>query len=110
MPRKKNQALDDGELGQQAGSAHAGANTIADTGAEASLLALREAVGEITANISRVIDEKLGPMSELLRIHREELDSHEKRITEAEQRISALEDTTDPVSGKLNALEKMVRE
>ena len=78
MPRKKNQALDDGELGQQAGSADAGANTIADTGAEASLLALREAVGEITANISRVIDEKPGPLLELLRIHREKTESVRK--------------------------------
>ena len=99
MPRKKNQALEDGELGQQAGSAHAGANT----GADSSLLALRKAVGEITANISRAIDEKLGPLSEILRIHREKLDSHEKRITEAEQRISALEDTIEPEGGKLKA-------
>ena len=67
-------------------------------------------MGEITADISRVIDEKLGPLSELLKIHREELDSHEKRITEAEQRISALEDVTDPVDGKLKALQKLVCE
>ena len=110
MPRKKNQALDDGELSQQAGSAQPGVHTIASTGAEASFLALREAVGEITANISRLIDEKLGPLSELIKTHREELDSHEKRISEAEQRISALEDITYPVDGKLKMLEKMVSE
>jgi len=110
MPRKKNQAPDDAEHNQQAGEGHVGASIIADTGAEASLRALREAVGEITANISKVIDEKLGPLSELLKIHREELDSHETRITEAEQRISALEDVTDPVDGKLKALEKLVCE
>ncbi|KAE8281769.1 hypothetical protein D5F01_LYC19152 [Larimichthys crocea] len=99
MPRKKNQT-DDAEHTQQAGGAHAGA----------SLLALREAVTEITANISKVIDEKLSPLSELFKIHREELDRHDKRITEAEQRISALEDATDLVDGKIEALEKMVCE
>lgn len=65
---------------------------------------------EITANISRVIGEKLSPLSELLKIHREELDRHDKRITEAEQRISALEDTTDPVEWKMEVLEKLVGE
>lgn len=110
MPHKKNQAVDDAEHSQQAGGAHTGASTIADTEADASLLTLCEAVGEITANISRVIDEKLSPLSELLKIHREELDSHDKRITKAEQRISALEDVTDPVDGKMKALEKMVCE
>lgn len=59
-------------------------------------------MGEITANISKVIDDKLGPLSEL--------DSHEKHITEARQRISALEDATGLVDGKLKALEKMVSE
>ena len=108
MPRKKNQAPHDAEHSQQAEVVHAGASIIADNGAEASLRALREAVGEITANISKVIDEKLDPLSELLKIHREELDSHETRITEAEQRISALEDVTDPVDRKLKALEKLV--
>ncbi|KAG7475391.1 hypothetical protein JOB18_030569 [Solea senegalensis] len=107
MPRKKNQAPDDVEHNQRASEAQAGASIIADTTAETSLRALREAVGEITANISKVIDNKLGPLSELLKIHREELDSHGKRITEAEQRISALEDAADPVDRKLEALEKM---
>ena len=43
---------------------------------------------------------KLGPLSELLKIHREELNSYEKRITEAEQRNSALEDTTDDLENR----------
>ncbi|CAK6981176.1 hypothetical protein D5F01_LYC19152 [Scomber scombrus] len=109
MPRKKNQAADNSEPGQTDG-AQAGVSTVADTGTDASLLALREAVDDITANISRVIDEKLGPLSELLKTQREELDSHGKRLTEVEERISALEDTTDPVGGKMKELEKMVSE
>lgn len=109
MPRKKNQAVDNSEPDQTDG-ARSGASTAADTGTDASLLALREAVHDITANISRVIDEKLGPLSELLKLQREELDSHGKRLTEAEERISALEDTTDPVGGKIKELEKMVSE
>lgn len=83
MPHKKNQAIHDAEHSQQAGGAHAGASTIVDTGTDATLLAPRAAVAEITANISKVIAEKLSP----LYIGR----SHDKRITEAGQRISALE-------------------
>lgn len=67
-------------------------------------------VSEITANTSRVTDEKLSPLSELLKIHQEELDSHDKHITEAKQRISELEDVTDLVGRKMKALEKMVYE
>lgn len=71
MPRKKSKAVDDvdSEHSQQTDDAHAGASTVADTGADASLLTLHEDVSEITANISRVIDKKLSPLSELLKIH-----------------------------------------
>lgn len=49
------------------------------------------------------------PLAQLLQVQCEELDSHEKRISEAETRISALEDTVEPAEGKLRALEKQVR-
>lgn len=39
-----------------------------------------------------------------------ELNSHEKRISEAETRISALEDTVGPAEGKLRAWGKQVRD
>ena len=83
-----------------------------DTEDSASSLApaLREVVSEITANISKIIDDKLSPLSYLLQTHREELDTHEKRITEAEGGICALEDTVEPVEGKMRALEKQVHD
>lgn len=110
MPRKKNQAADDTDHSLQASSDHAGGSIVADISAGAGLLAFREVVVEITANISTIIDEKLSPLSELLRIHREELERHDKRLTEVEQRISMLEDATDPVDAKMKAQEKIVDE
>lgn len=85
MPRKKNQAADDTDHSLQASSDHAGASTVADTSAGAGLLAFREVVVEITANISTIIDEKLSPLSELLRIHREELERHNERLRRTPQ-------------------------
>lgn len=79
------------------------ANIITNTGTETTLRAFHEAVGEVTTNISKVIDDNLRPLSELLRIHREELDSHEKRITETEHRISVLEEAAD---GKIESTGK----
>lgn len=70
--------------------------------------ALREMISEITANVSKIIDDKLSPLSHLLQAHREELDSHGGRITEVEERVSALEDTVTPVEEKLKALEQQV--
>lgn len=72
--------------------------------------ALREVISEITANISKIIDDKLSPLSHLLQAHREELDSHGERIAEIEGRVSALEDTVDPVGGKMKALEQQVKD
>lgn len=98
---------------QQTGEASTEGNIEDSAGASAEVNAssfepaLRAAISEITTNISRVIDEKLGPLSQLLQVHREELDSHEKRITETETRISAIEDAVEPVKNKLGALEKL---
>lgn len=49
-----------------------------DTEADTSSLApeLREVVSEITANISKIIDDKPSPLSHLLQTHRKELDTH----------------------------------
>ncbi len=65
-------------------------------------------VVEITANISKFIDEKMDPILQLLQLHRSELDEHNKRITEAETRISAMEDVATPIESKLRSLEKRV--
>lgn len=43
-------------------------------------------------------------------MHRAELDGHEKRITEVETRISAMEDVVTPIEAKLQSLEKLVHD
>lgn len=70
----------------------------------------RQIIKEVTENISKLIDEKLSPLSQLLQQQNEKLDDHEKRITETENRISAVEDAAAPVEGKLETLAKRVRE
>lgn len=55
--------------------------------------------------MSKVIDEKLGPLLQLLQIQWEGLDRHTKCITDTESKISALEDTMDPVTSTLRVLE-----
>lgn len=110
MPRRKNQTADASDgLNQQANTAEVEANSAVQAGTDANLLLFREAVvSDITTNISKLIDEKLGPISELLKKQGDTLDSHEKRLTETEQRISALEDTATPVNRKLEDLERKV--
>lgn len=96
--------------------ASAEASTEANTGggAEANSNsfepALRAAISEITSNITKVMDEKLGPLAQLIQVHREELDGHARRLTEAEGRISAMEDAIDPVESRLGMLEKLLAE
>lgn len=81
----------------------------ADRGSDSGLRsALREVVHDVTANVTKAMDEKLAPVLELLKKHGDTLDSHEKRLTETEQRIGALEDATDPVKTKVEFLEKTV--
>lgn len=70
--------------------------------------AQREMISEITANISKIIDDKLSPLSHLLQAHREELDSHGERITEVEGRVSALEDIVNPVEDTVKVMEQQV--
>lgn len=68
-------------------------------------------VMEITANISKLIDEKMDPILQLLlHLHRSEVNEHNKQITEAETRISAMEDAVTPVEAKLTSLEKLMHD
>ncbi|KAI2647148.1 Stonustoxin subunit alpha [Labeo rohita] len=83
-------------------------NVSANTGSPAS--SLSDAVAEITANISKIIEEKMDPISQLLQMQRSELDEHKKRITETETRISAVEDVVTPIKAKIQSLEKLVHE
>lgn len=57
-----------------------------------------------------VSDEKMYLISQLLQMHRAELDGHEKQIMEAETWISAIEDMVTLVEAKLQSLEKFVHD
>lgn len=59
--------------------------------------ALRQTIQEITANITKVINEKLVPLSQTLQAHTLELKKIEERATEAENRILAVEYTSEQV-------------
>ncbi|RXN04529.1 LINE-1 type transposase domain-containing 1 [Labeo rohita] len=78
----------------------------ANTSSPAS--SLSDAVAENTASISKIINEKMDPISQLLQMHRSELDEHEKRITET--RISAVADVVTPIKAMLQSLEKLVHD
>lgn len=67
-------------------------------------------IREVTANLTKVIEDKLGPVSLLLQAQGKQLEDHETRIKEAEARISVLEDATNPAMDKLQSLEKRVKE
>lgn len=62
----------------------------------------------MTANLTKVFEDKLEPISQFLLSQQEQLQSHEKRIDEAETRISAIEDASAPMQAKLKSLEKKV--
>lgn len=81
-----------------------------DANTSVSKPGLRQIITEITENISKLIDEKLSPLSQFQQQQNENLDDHEKRIAETENRISAVEDAASPVEGKLDTLERWVRE
>lgn len=105
MPRKKTPiANSSDEADERAETANAGPPATRDASP------LSDAVAEITANISKLIDEKMDPISQLLQLHRSELDEHNKRITEAETRISDMEDVVTPIKAKLQSLEKLVHD
>lgn len=84
-------------------------------GADAELVirsepAIRKVIREVTANLTKVIEDKLGPVSLLLQVQGKQLEHHEARIKEAEAPISVLEDATNPALDKFQSLEKRVKE
>lgn len=103
MPRKKTPIANSSDEADERAD-------IANANASSCTSPLSDAVAEITANISKIIDEKMDPISQLLQLHRSELDEHNKRITEAETRISTLEDVVTPIEAKLQSLEKLVHD
>lgn len=68
--------------------------------------ALRQAIQEITDNISKVIDEKLSPLSQTLQAHALQLQNFGKREDKAEERTSGVEEASVQASQRIEALEK----
>lgn len=71
--------------------------------------AFRQTIQEITANITRVIDEKLGPLSQTIQAHAQQLKKVEERTTETENRIAAAEHITESVETRVQVLEKQIQ-
>lgn len=71
--------------------------------------AFRQAIQEITANRTRVIDEKLGPLSHTLQDHTQQLKKIEERTTETENRIAADEHACEVVDSRVQVLEKQIQ-
>lgn len=71
--------------------------------------AFRQTIQEITANITKVIDEKLGPLSQTLQAHAQQLNKLEERTAEAENRISAAEHVSETAEMRIQALENQVQ-
>lgn len=63
-------------------------------------------VQEIAANTAKVIDEKLGTLSQTLQARALELRTFEQRAAEAENRISAVERTSEQAESWILAREK----
>lgn len=71
--------------------------------------AFRQTIREITANITKVIDEKLGPLSQTIQAHARQLKEIEERTTEAENRIAAAEHASETVETRTQALESQIQ-
>lgn len=71
--------------------------------------AFRQTIQEITANITRVIDEKLGPLSQTIQAYAQQLKKIEERTTEAENRIAAAEHTCEAVDTRVQELENQIK-
>lgn len=70
--------------------------------------ALAHAFDLMTANITKVIDDKLSPLVETIHSHTAELQSASKRLDEAEARILAVENEVTPRGSRIDELEKQV--
>ncbi|MEQ2172033.1 hypothetical protein GOODEAATRI_016831 [Goodea atripinnis] len=71
--------------------------------------AVREVIREVTAKPTKVIKDKLGPVSLLLQAQRRQLEDHGARIKEVEARHSAMEDGMTWLPELLNIKTKMRR-
>lgn len=71
--------------------------------------AFRQTIQEITANITRVIDEKLGPLSQTIQAHAQQLKKIEERTTEAENRIAAAECTSEKMETWIQVLKNQIQ-
>lgn len=70
--------------------------------------ALAEALGVMTSNIIKVIDEKLSPLGETVHRHATELQAASKRLDEAEARLLAVENSAAAQDPRIVELEKQV--
>lgn len=61
------------------------------------------------ANITKVIDEKLGPLSQMILVHAEQLKKIVEQTAEAENRIAAAEHACEDVDTRVHELEKQTR-
>lgn len=64
--------------------------------------AFRQTILEIMANMTRVIDEKLVPLSQTILAHAQQLKKIEERTAEAENRIAATEHTCETVDSQVS--------
>ena len=70
--------------------------------------AFHQTIQEIMANITRFdekLDEKMGPVSQTLKAHARQLKKNEERATEAENKISATEHTSEVAKQRIQVLE-----
>lgn len=70
--------------------------------------ALAKALSVMTANIIKVIDEKLSPLAETIHKHATELQTANKRLDEAEARLLAVENSAEAQEPRIAKLEKQV--
>uniref|UniRef100_A0A3P9HWN9 L1 transposable element RRM domain-containing protein n=1 Tax=Oryzias latipes TaxID=8090 RepID=A0A3P9HWN9_ORYLA len=71
--------------------------------------AFRQTIQVITANITKVKDGRLCPLSRLVETHSQQLKEIEERTTEMEDRISATEHTTGAAEKRIKALESQIQ-
>ncbi|KAL3063691.1 hypothetical protein OYC64_000094 [Pagothenia borchgrevinki] len=70
--------------------------------------ALAKALNLMTANIIKVIDDKLSPLVKTINNHSAELQSANRRLDEAETRIMAVENSATAQEPRIAELEKLL--
>uniref|UniRef100_A0A8C5DRR6 Interleukin-12 receptor subunit beta-2-like n=1 Tax=Gouania willdenowi TaxID=441366 RepID=A0A8C5DRR6_GOUWI len=108
-PRKKTAAGDTSEMDANVEAQQASQASADRGGLDASMRdCIRETMTEMTANVTKAIDEKLAPLLELLKKQGDMLENHGSRLNKSERRIAALEDAADLTNAKVATLEKTV--